>query len=227
LPVCTGAPPPRAEVPVPARMKLAPGELARMVAVALQGHGAALGVAEDAGLLAAFAQGLGKPAVAAVLQHCKAMERSALLAAPAALDQALATQGSEVRTCVDAWLVEGLAVQVARRGFVGRLHWRSNSDRGCLVAAPAPGGVRLAAVPPEAGDLREDGFVLQVLPPSANSIPPDARDLAAQEAAWHRNGLDLATCEFWALHDAGKALLVPQADEPRFLPAGMDPLKSF
>jgi hypothetical protein len=49
---------------------IAPCELARMAQTALQGHGAALGVAEDAGKLVMFAQACGQRAVAALLRQC-------------------------------------------------------------------------------------------------------------------------------------------------------------
>ena len=90
---------------------IAPRELARMAQTALQGHGAALGVAEAASDLVMFAQACGRSAVASLLQHCSdglvahgtgtrvtyrgethsifdARGGSALIAAPAALDVA-------------------------------------------------------------------------------------------------------------------------------------------
>jgi hypothetical protein len=95
----------------PSSRMLAPRELARMAQNALQGHGASLGVAEDASALVAEAQALGEPAVATLLRHCAAGKvsresrvtlarrddgyallhahgASALLAAPSALDLA-------------------------------------------------------------------------------------------------------------------------------------------
>ena len=49
---------------------IAPRELARMAQTALQGHGAALGVAEAASSLVMFAQACGRPAAAVLLRHC-------------------------------------------------------------------------------------------------------------------------------------------------------------
>jgi len=115
LPVSSPDPrvlPPEA-APDPAQRLISPYELARMAQTALQGHGAALGVAEDAGKLVMFSQACGEPATAALLRQCahglvtrdvavelqhpgpghvevNAQDRSALLAAPAASDLACA-----------------------------------------------------------------------------------------------------------------------------------------
>lgn len=104
------------EPQAPHTLRLAPAELARMVQVAVQGHGASLGVAQDAGMLALMAHCAGEPAIASVLAHCgsridrslgqrdlrdaassrpdrdvlRAQGGSTLLAAPAAADLALA-----------------------------------------------------------------------------------------------------------------------------------------
>jgi len=53
-----------------ATLLIAPHELARMAHTAMQGHGAALGVAEDAARLVMFSQARGRHAVAALLRHC-------------------------------------------------------------------------------------------------------------------------------------------------------------
>ncbi len=118
LPVPTGHLPP-ALPPYPTNAdemrRIAPREFARMVQNALQGHGAALGVAEDASLLVMAAQAQDPTAAGTVLQQLarglvsadrpveicnfetcgelriarlKAQGASALLAAPAALDLA-------------------------------------------------------------------------------------------------------------------------------------------
>jgi hypothetical protein len=44
---------------------------------------------------------------------------------------------------------------------------------------------------------------------------------------WLRGGITLSRYEFDALNAAGAALLVPQAQEPRLLNEGADPLKVF
>lgn len=62
-------------------MRMAPGELARLVAAALQGHGAPLGVAELAAEMVVMGQSFAEPAVELALEHCA---RGALQAGPAA-----------------------------------------------------------------------------------------------------------------------------------------------
>ncbi len=70
LPISTQPVPGRRQAP-PAQatdlLRIAPGELARMAQIALQGHGLALGIAEDAGGLVAFEQACGADAVQALL----------------------------------------------------------------------------------------------------------------------------------------------------------------
>jgi hypothetical protein len=56
--------------PEPQVLTIGPGELARAVQTALQGHGMLLGVAEEAGTLVSFSQQRGEPAVAVALDHC-------------------------------------------------------------------------------------------------------------------------------------------------------------
>src|SRR5690606_38801338 len=66
LPVSTAPDPQRKAAPAPQPadiLRIAPAELARMAQVAMQGHGMALGVAEETSGLVAFAQAIGDPGV--------------------------------------------------------------------------------------------------------------------------------------------------------------------
>jgi hypothetical protein len=97
---------------VPLSLVIAPNELARMAQAALQGHGAALGVAEAGASMVTFDHSCGRQACDVLLRHCAdglvgrgaemgltqrgemhaeidARGASALVAAPAALDLAL------------------------------------------------------------------------------------------------------------------------------------------
>lgn len=169
-----------ATAPEPDVMIFAPRELARAVQTALQGHGMPLGVAEEAGTLVAFAQHRGDPAVATALLHCEdcrvsaftvpdparswpesggplilhARNASALAAAPAGLDLALARCLRSPRgvgavlmvQSLDAWLVRSIVLRSARRGVLTVLLWRApdaagDSVSGYSVAGPQDGGV--------------------------------------------------------------------------------------
>jgi hypothetical protein len=55
----------------------------------------------------------------------------------------------------------------------------------------------------------------------------EAAEVARRQAGWYREGIAVARGEYDALADAGRALLLPHADEARVLPAGADPLKVF
>lgn len=72
LPPNAGRPNPvsgRLDVLAPDDLRIAPGELKRMIAVALQGHGMPLGIAQESAAWAVFEQARGFPAVRAVLGH--------------------------------------------------------------------------------------------------------------------------------------------------------------
>ncbi len=126
--------------------RIAPREFARMVQTALQGHGAALGVAEDAALLAMAAQARNPSTAGTVLQHLAhglvaadrlvefagfetcgehriarlvAQGASALLAAPAALDLACMLARTQPQAVGVA-----LADSVAHAGLVQELAMR-------------------------------------------------------------------------------------------------------
>lgn len=212
-------------------LRLAPNELARMAQAALQGHGAALGVAEDAGLMVAFAQGRGEPAVAAVLAQCATWdEGSALVTAPSAFDRAFAgVTGIRVPDARDGWLAQELALRAARRGLVGVVVWRD----GYAMAGPTAQGPWFARggpgdAPPLAAP--ESGYVIACLreaPSPAASRRWSADEVRAQRDASFRDGIAIARAEYDALARAGRALLLPHEQEPRVLPDGMDPLKSF
>lgn len=74
-------PPTRVSCPELPHRRMAPGELARLVAAALQGHGAPLGVAELAAEMVVLGQSFAEPAVALALEQCA---RGALQAGAAA-----------------------------------------------------------------------------------------------------------------------------------------------
>lgn len=174
LPPSTGGP----RDPVPpaddrAQYRLAPSELDRMVGLALQGHGAAYGVAEQAAALARFAQACGEPGVAAVLRHCSQglaggaaaadlrvpappacaalldlRGGSVFLAAPAAFDLACAASvrgvaAVAVRAARDPWLARQLALRGAQRARLTLVLWHD-------AGGAARGGFALAA-PGEGG----------------------------------------------------------------------------
>jgi len=239
---------PTAVVEEPASLRIAPNELARMAYTALQGHGAALGVAEDAAALVTFAQACGERGVATLLRHCR--ERldsrgSSLLAAPSAFDTACVRGSALVDNVRDAWLARELAVRAARIGFVGLLTWSDGSRCGFAVAGPGTLGPWYAcgegALPPafqaDAGTV-EAGFRLTCLRSDLSEVNAldmlaacgtrwSSDELAARQAAWFEQGIAIARAEFDALAVAGRTLLVPQDQESRVLAEGMDPLKSF
>lgn len=160
----------------PSTLVIAPQELARMAQAALQGRGAALGVAEAAARIVMFAQARNPEACDALLRHCAerlvstgaeirtaqggdghaqidARGASALIAAPAALDLALAQADSSadgigatlVRNAKDAWLLAELAPRCAERGCVGLLLWHADvahdgAQAGLSVAGPSDEG---------------------------------------------------------------------------------------
>jgi hypothetical protein len=243
-----------------AELRIAPGELARMVQTALQGHGAALGVAEDAAVLVTFAQARGDAGIATLLRHCEAgNQSSSLLAAPAALDLACAHAlasgiGTTMVTAVrDPWLAQELTLRAARRGLVGVLCWHDEAGGGYAVAGPGSRGSWFACGrgPVPADFLAEiDALHAKPLPVRSFRIacvrPTEActegaalaalasaetrwgsAEVDAQRAAWLQRGIAIARVEFDALAVAGRALLVPETDEPRVLADGMDPWKSF
>jgi hypothetical protein len=166
----------RAESSPPSSLVIAPQELARMAQVALQGHGAALGVAEAAARMFMFAQACDQQACDALLRHCaeglvsrdarirkaRRSERQAeidargapaLVAAPAALDLALAQADASsdgvgatlVRNARDPSLVGEVSLRCADRGFVGVLTWHANvadesAKAGFTAAGPSDAG---------------------------------------------------------------------------------------
>jgi len=246
LPVCV----PFAPVAVakePAVLRIAPNELARMAYTALQGHGAALGVAEDAAALVTFAQACGERGVATLLRHCHERldsSRSSLLTAPSAFDLACVRASALVQNVRDPWLARELAVRAARIGFVGVLSWSEGTRRGFAVAGPGIRGPWYAcgsgAIPAFLGDAEavEAGFriscthsdlteaaALDALAACETRWSSD--ELAARHAAWFEQGIAIARTEFDALAVAGRTVLVPHEQESRVLADGMDPLKSF
>ncbi len=158
-----------ASAPEPALLRLAPRELARLLQVALQGHGLPLGLAGEAGALVAFAQHRGDAAVAAALRHCaagfalsppapawpdggplkwQAPPTSALALAPVALDLALARALREAHGCGtvqmeqarDGWLARAIVLRGARKGVVTLLRWGGGGAGGYSLAGPRPLG---------------------------------------------------------------------------------------
>ena len=85
IPACGSAPIELAPLPAPGHgaqcsnlpsverssLVIAPDELARTVQTALQAHGAALGIAEEAAAIVMFAYACGEPAIAEFLQQCE------------------------------------------------------------------------------------------------------------------------------------------------------------
>ncbi len=278
--------------------RIAPNELARMVCTALQGHGMALGVAEDAAELAVLAEREGESGVAAVVRHCAeglcrpghdrdatvvrstsshlALEgdgRSALLLAPIALDLACAhaLRGGEglvaARDMRDPWLIAGLPLRAARHDCVGIALWQSASLTRGVAFAMAGRDVkgtwfargeaaslaalreRLQASAPLDACAKtleraavDGGFVALALrsPVEAASAFLDAliatglariarsgEEMACRERAAYREGIAVTRATFDDLAAAGRALLLPQEQEPRVLPVGADPLKTF
>jgi len=72
LPPTAGRPTPLTpdvDSPIPADLRIAPGELARMITVVLQGHGMPLGLAAESAAWATFEHARGLPAVRTVLRH--------------------------------------------------------------------------------------------------------------------------------------------------------------
>jgi hypothetical protein len=306
---------------------IAPRELARMAQTSLQGHGATLGVAEDAAGLVVFSQACGNEAVAALLRQCaqgriarsarmdlahrgethallNAQDMSALLAAPVAFDLAFAhahaaRHGVGVAAVVrahDAWIVKELVLRCAARKTIGLLLWQSDPsiDSSCGVAIAGPGIIgpwyacassstpsvlhatlfaanRSVAANVKAIDALcalvrnaegvartvnsavtpatvvptqlEIAFLLVCIRPRSVAAADAMFDSLAQlrlqgpfwngdqvrsqHEAWLRRGITLSRYEFDALNAAGAALLVPQAQEPRVLNEGADPLKVF
>ena len=146
-------------------LRLAPRELARMIQNALQGHGAALGVAEFAAGLAVFEQARDARTCDVVLRHCTdraarsraqldvsrrgsaivaidAHDACALHAAADALDQAeLRARNAGVGAVVatraqDASLLGALPIEAAQRGCIALLVWsQGGADHGFSAAA--------------------------------------------------------------------------------------------
>jgi hypothetical protein len=87
LPATAGKPTPVSvarggDVPVLNIRRVSPGEVARMVLVALQGHGLPLGVAVEVAPLVAFEQATGAAAIEAALRHCRDAALAAVLPDP-------------------------------------------------------------------------------------------------------------------------------------------------
>jgi hypothetical protein len=110
----------------------------------------------------------------------------------------------------EAWLA-GASVDGASRAVAG-------------AAERIAGGFAVVALPANAADagLRDRAGRAG---PVANTWR--AAEVARRQAAWYRDGIAVARGEYDALADAGRALLLPHADEARVLPAGADPLKVF
>jgi aminocarboxymuconate-semialdehyde decarboxylase len=149
-------------------LRIAPYDLARTAAAAIQARGAALGVAEEAADLLVFAQGCGQPAIAALLRQFErgfashdigiaqagpdganvrldAGGAAAILAAPASLD--LACAGARGASNLSTVLVERaespaflgwIALRCAERGLSGVVAWRLG-DGAVAMAAAGPG----------------------------------------------------------------------------------------
>ncbi|HVF65420.1 MAG TPA: hypothetical protein VNE58_15645 [Casimicrobiaceae bacterium] len=238
-------------------VRIAPNELTRMVQTALQGHGAPLGIAEDAAPLVTFAQATGEQAVAAVLRHCAGDGRSPLVDAPSSFDVACAHAlqeglGISVVTDVDdSWLTRELVLRASRRGLVGIVlssHGfaaSGNNDRGPWYAAgnatALPAFIRVVApyvkgpmaIPaPDAYEVictrsMPRDVFAALMANDIGDVRWDAERLDRLRARWFREGIPIRPAELHALADAGRALLVPQDQESLVLLAGADPLKVF
>jgi hypothetical protein len=208
------------DAPRPAQrreLRIAPAELARMAQNALQGHGAPLGVAEEAAAIVAFAHACGEPALAAMLEQCDAglapngyamtlvregmgwrldaRGMAAILAAPAALDLACATRQQVVVTnAPGAKMLGQLESRCTERGLAGRVE--------CTLDASS--------------------FSITILDCTAE---PTLRN---KMRAWQQEGLTIAVAELEALNRAAAKLLVPVSEVPRLRPQeDPDPLKVF
>jgi len=162
--------PSRSTFDAKAPLRIAPGELARMVQTSLQGHGMPLGVAEDAAKLVAFAHARGEPCIAVHLRECHrggaydtafesqaiddarvvvldAAGRSTLACAPSALDFAAAAAtnlGFGITFAArarDGWLAEELALRATEHGLIGFVLWRAEDGERCGFAASGPGAL--------------------------------------------------------------------------------------
>jgi hypothetical protein len=221
-------------------LTVAPGDFSRTVWAALQGHGAELGVAEEAAQIVTFAQGCGVAAVPRLLRHL-GNSKSALLAAPAALDlacaKALATgSGVEVVDGVeDPSLLGQIVLRAARRGLLGMLLWRDGTA-GYAISGPGPwfawGELKGSAeVTLEDGSFaiicRKGAPMPQNMLDSA-AVYWDELELRSRLFLWQRDGLTLPKAELEALYKAGGAIWVPAAGEPRLRPGeSTDALKNF
>jgi hypothetical protein len=203
------------------------------VHAALQGHGASLGVAEEAAQIVTFAQGCGIAAVPVLLRHLGAKD-SALLAAPAALDLACVHGEHLVEGVRDPWILGQLVLRCAQRGFAGLLLWREDGKSGYAYAAPGEGYVSGEGFPEGVPAFEGSGFRLTCRkegrqPKAASSaIAWNEAELQARLRAFQRDGLTVPRAEIDALYKAGGAIWVPAADEPRLRPGeSTDALKNF
>ena len=160
----------RRHVETPPRdvLRIAPQDLARTLQIALQAHGATLGVAAHAAAMVVFSQALGRDAVGAVLAQCAAgldpagsrgqlapgglvrdaRGAAALLVAPAALDLACARaiDGNHdvglvvVDNAAHAGMLEYLALRCAERGLRGAVAWFAANGITLAVAGPHASG---------------------------------------------------------------------------------------
>jgi hypothetical protein len=156
------------EVPPREWLRIAPHDLARTLQIALQAHGATLGVASQSAAMVVFSQALGQDAVGVVLAQCAAgldpagsrgrlagcglirdaRGAAALLVAPAALDLACARafHGRDgaalvvVENAAHATMLEHLALRCAERGMRGAVAWCGTDGVTLAVAGSCPPG---------------------------------------------------------------------------------------
>lgn len=215
------------------RLTVAPGEFWRTAHAALQGHGASLGVAEEAAQILTFAQGCGIAAVPVLLRHLGAKD-SALLAAPAALDLACVRGEQSLRDVRDPWILGQLVLRCAQRGLAGLLLWREDGKSGYAYAAPGEGYVCGDGFPEHAPVFDGSGFLLtcrkekRPLKARSRSISWSEAELHDRLRAMQRDGLAVPRADMDALYRAGGSIWVPAADEPRLRPGeSTDALKIF
>lgn len=215
------------------RLTVAPGEFWRTAHAALQGRGAALGVAQEAAQILTFAQGCGTPAVPVLLRHLGRTD-SALLAAPAALDLACVHGKHLVLDVSDPWILGQLVLRCSQRGLAGLLLWREGGKSGYAYAAPGEGYVSGEGIPEGAPAFEGSGFLLSCcaerrqLETASRSISWSEDELQSRFQSWQREGLTVPRAELDALYKAGGAIWVPAADEPRLRPGeSTDALTNF
>jgi hypothetical protein len=227
----------------PQVLKIAPRELGRMVQTALQGHGAALGVAEDAAGLVVFAQACAEPALAAQLRHCaegllkpagaddlRAKGRhpapsvetldvrggSALLAAPPAIDLACARAHAASNGIGAAWVL------AARDGWLAKAAVLRCAQERCIGLltwhdAAAPEGLRCGfalAGPGANGAWYASGSAPGMGSLHAQLLDVQGTDAQGDRAAALLSALALSTAEDFARSIAAAVAAPPAAPSP-------------